>query len=417
MINSKCETLSFSREEFYEHLWTAPAKQVAEELGCSSTLIGKVCKSYDVPKPYSSYWALLARGKAPKKTPLPANTVEELQQLTFYKYPFCKTTVDRPPREAEFDEDIQDILIKHRSMKPVKVGDSLRSPHPLIRDVKDQWKQLDAVKRMSMEQRLQWMDRGRKRTIAIAVSKDLRSRALRIMDAFIKRIEKLGGSIEMRTHRHQSHRLNTALIIAEEHVSDIRLREKNNQVKTVNEEAKYSWDRNRTEMIPSGVLLIDRGPTFYGNSILAKDKKSQNIEEQLTSLVDRFIFEAGEMRIRTRIREEQEHQRKMEEIQRKEREQLILKAKENLQAKQEEEQRNVEDLFQKATCWKQSQILREYIAAFKDAPHDHGEHNEGYLAWAMQQADRLDPFCESPYSILDESIDEIDEQFQIRKPR
>ena len=86
---------------------------------------------------YSSYWALLARGKAPEKTPLPTNTVEDRQNLTFYKYPFCKTTVDRPPREAEFDEDIQDILIKHRSLKAVEVGDALRSPHPLIRDVKD----------------------------------------------------------------------------------------------------------------------------------------------------------------------------------------------------------------------------------------------------------------------------------------
>ena len=175
MTNSKCETLSFSREEFYEYVWTAPATKLALELGCPSPLIGKVCKSYNVPKPYSGYWALLARGKAPEKTPLPANTVEDQQNLTFYKYPFCKTTIDRPPREAEFDKDIQDILIKHRSLKTVKVGDALRSPHPLIRDVKDQWQQLDAVKRMSMEQRLQWMDRGRKRTIAIAVSKDLRS--------------------------------------------------------------------------------------------------------------------------------------------------------------------------------------------------------------------------------------------------
>ena len=123
------------------------------------------------------------------------------------------------------------------------------------------------------------------------------------------------------------------------------------------------------------------------------------------------------MRIRKRIREEQERQRKIEEIERKEREQLIREAKENLQAKQEEEQRNVECLFQKATCWKQSQILREYIAALTDASHNPGEHNEGYLEWAMQQADRLDPFCESPYSILDESIDETDENFQIHKPR
>ena len=101
MTKSKCETLFFSCEEFYEYVLTAT--QLVTELGCPSVLVGKVCKSYEVPKPYSSYWVLLARGKSPEKTPIPANTVEDLQQHIFYKNPLCKTTVDKPPREAEFD--------------------------------------------------------------------------------------------------------------------------------------------------------------------------------------------------------------------------------------------------------------------------------------------------------------------------
>ncbi len=45
------ETMTFTREEFYEKVWSAPATHIAKELGCSDVLIGKICKAYDIPKP------------------------------------------------------------------------------------------------------------------------------------------------------------------------------------------------------------------------------------------------------------------------------------------------------------------------------------------------------------------------------
>ena len=384
MTKTETEILSFTREEFYEYVWTAPATKLAKELGCSDVMIGKVCKSYDIPKPYSGYWALLAHGKEPEKTPLPASGNDSQQKLTFRKHPECKTTVDEPPRETQFDDDIQAILIKSRRLKPIKVGPSLRSPHPLIADIKDEWAHRDAYQKMSMEQRLRSLDRKRNETIAIQVSKEQRSRALRIMDTLIKRMEKVGGKIDIRPRRHRPHLYGTAVLIGGEHVSDIRLREKNSRVKIVDEKAEFSWQRNRTEMVPSGILLIDAGPVSYGSKILLRDKKNLSIEDQLTTLVDMFIVQTGEMRIAGRIREEKKRQRELEEQQKQERQELIREAREELLAKQEIEKARVEDLMLRAHHWKESQSLRNYLNAFRNKISENGDVNdEQYLKLSL----------------------------------
>ena len=73
MTSSKAVTREFTREEFYDFVWSAPATKLAKEIGCSDVMIGKICKSYDIPKPYLGYWARLAHGKKPERIKLPKN--------------------------------------------------------------------------------------------------------------------------------------------------------------------------------------------------------------------------------------------------------------------------------------------------------------------------------------------------------
>jgi len=78
---------TFTREEFYKKLWEIPTTKLATELGCSDVMIGKVCKAYNIPKPYLGYWAQLTNGKQPKRTRLPKDDDPQIQSLTFFKYP------------------------------------------------------------------------------------------------------------------------------------------------------------------------------------------------------------------------------------------------------------------------------------------------------------------------------------------
>ena len=420
----------FTREEFYDFVWSAPATKLAVELGCSDVMVGKVCRSYDIPKPYPGYWAQLAHGKQPKRTVLPRNDQKDLQSLSFYKYPEFETTINEPPRETRFDSDILSILIKAKQLGKVKVAKSLRDPHSLIVATKEQHERNKANLRLSWDERVYEPASEKKLTLALSASDKLYGRALRIMDALIKRIEKVGGKLEVRQCRYHGHKSETVIAIAGETVTQIRLREKHNQIKITNENAKYSWDRNRTELVPSGLLLIDKGPSSYGSPLL-KDKKNFKIEDGLTGLVIRLITDAGEMRICRHEREEKKRQEAIETKLQQEQEERLLLAKANLQKRQDEEQMRLDELIRHANNWRESQLIREYLVALREslpaniqirnydkpAIKNSQESIVRYIEWGLEQADRLDPFSESPYSVLDETLADNDVRVQIRKPR
>lgn len=49
MPTHACQTVSFSRQEFYGRVWRGPARKLAAELGCSDAIIGKACQSSSIP--------------------------------------------------------------------------------------------------------------------------------------------------------------------------------------------------------------------------------------------------------------------------------------------------------------------------------------------------------------------------------
>ena len=199
MASTQCEKRTFTREEFYELVWSSPATKLSKELGCADAMIGKVCRSYDIPKPYSGYWVKLASGKGPNKTPLPPNHEPELQEMTFFKYPDFDASLNEPPRELQYDADVLDILEKAIRLAPVQVAESLRNPHRLVAATRDR------IAKDLVDSKIPWSERDyesrseRPDTLSVDVTEDCNRRALRIMDALIKRIEKLGGKVEPST--------------------------------------------------------------------------------------------------------------------------------------------------------------------------------------------------------------------------
>ena len=67
-----------SREELYQRIWSAPAVQVATELGISDVALGKRCKKLNVPKPPPGYWAKVAGGLRPEQEPLPPPAMNDV---------------------------------------------------------------------------------------------------------------------------------------------------------------------------------------------------------------------------------------------------------------------------------------------------------------------------------------------------
>lgn len=61
----------FTREEFYELVWSKPLTHLAKEFAMSDVALHKICRKHDIPNPPLGWWAKKAAGKLVKKTPLP----------------------------------------------------------------------------------------------------------------------------------------------------------------------------------------------------------------------------------------------------------------------------------------------------------------------------------------------------------
>ncbi len=71
MSDGKPQTISITREELYEQVWTTPMRRLCAGFGLSDVGLAKVCKANDIPRPPAGYWAMHERGKAPPRAPLP----------------------------------------------------------------------------------------------------------------------------------------------------------------------------------------------------------------------------------------------------------------------------------------------------------------------------------------------------------
>lgn len=61
----------FTREQFYELVWSKPMTHLAREFAISDVALHKICKKHGIPNPPLGWWAKKAAGKKVKQTPLP----------------------------------------------------------------------------------------------------------------------------------------------------------------------------------------------------------------------------------------------------------------------------------------------------------------------------------------------------------
>jgi hypothetical protein len=339
------------------------------------------------------------------KTPLPENDDPEAQSLTFYKYPDIETTVNEPSLEPRYDPDIREMLETARNLAPVKVAASLRNPHPMVEATRAwiDWRERPADKRVKRTAP------SHDELLDVQVSRSQASRALRFMDALIKRVERIGGSVEIQRERWNTYRRQTVVCFGGESVARLRLREKNNQIRIPPEERKSSWG-SAIELEPSGLLTLDDGPSYSIHTWLRDTPKRHRIEDGLNDLIIGFVKRAGDARIRRREAEEARKRWEEQERIRQQQEEELRQRREALQKLQEAEQARVDELLEHARRWQASHVVREYLGAVcdlllhRDGRIDIESEAAQYLRWAHQQADRLDPLRPSPHSVLDERI-------------
>ncbi|MBT4036355.1 MAG: hypothetical protein HOB84_08735 [Candidatus Marinimicrobia bacterium] len=366
------ETITITREQLYEKVWSQPAIAIAKELGISDVAVAKICKKLNVPKPKLGYWAKKQHGKRIRQTPLP-----QLKPGTPESYTIHPTQAEGLPDEAQIIIDQQQNYEKDEANK-ITVKETLHGAHSLVSQAYSKLKSAytDTYNRLVF----------RSMGLSILVTKDSTRRALLIMDALIKALEKRGYSVSIDegSTNVQIHDCQISFSITEK-IKRIEL--------TEGSEVKYSWERE-WEYLPTGKLTLEIKERFHGQKVI-RDGKTQRLEDCLNRFIILLVKSAEIMK-----KEKAEHQAQLIKWEReRELEQLARR-------KRELEKLRLEQLFKSATEWQQCQLMRTYISAVRDRSNiDSDQSGTGsWLEWAEEKLIELESKFLNPELAEMESI-------------
>jgi hypothetical protein len=382
------DRITLTREELFDLVWTKPMSRLAAEYSMSNVGLAKLCARHDIPTPPRGYWAKLKAGEAPTRPKLPPSkncSPIELRATT--------------PEESAGSKDELALAIEdeRKPENSIVVAERLQSPCALVREAK-------AALQDAAPDHLGILKLPA-RCLDLRVSRAQLPRALRIVDALIGRFTSRGWEVviqEGATVVHVDQALVTIAI--EEALATVEVPAKRDL------SGSYSFHYSRYETVrkPAGrlsVAILEREHLWdHAQQRNWHDSENRALEEHLNDVIVGVLKLAAAIRA-ARARKEQEA-REVAERQRKL--QAALDEQRRLRAALAHEKACVAYLLDQATRWRRSQDLRAFIAQAREQGgvpelQLEGQAHADWVEWAMQQADRLDPFAPSPPSILDEA--------------
>jgi len=373
----------WDRDSLYEEVWTTPLLKLAKKYGISDVGLKKICRKLSIPTPGLGYWAKKEAGQPVEKIALPA--LKEPVRLIMHPPRPQPPPIEQFTTPAEREQVAK--VREHRAAELLKAGNL---SHPLIVRARE-------VLGRAKGDLLLWTDEP---CIELQVSKAALARALKFAAALITVLEGEGFKVKVGNgFREQT----TATLY--------------------NQEIGFTLVE-RTDKVPltvppkGGVLerVLTHGGTPYEHKATGRfslriwkpwnalrkswgDGKTRTIEDQLPEIVAGFM----EIALSGKAEDEKRASEKAEA------ERVAAERARRAEAIRKEEAR-VRALHRAAADWERADRIRRMIQAAEEGAKRAGQAVEpgtqfaDWLAWAAQQADRLDPLMESPPSVIDAKV-------------
>lgn len=363
---------NIKREELYDKIWTKPMVEIAKEYDVSDKAIAKICDKLNIPVPGVGYWQKLEAGEKLERKKLPDIPPRHPTEHIIRK--------KEPGYEFEISDEVK-LLIENEKdpANKILVPEKKGSTHILIRRTEQSMKKSYRYSNMLCSE-------IENDILKISVGPNEKGRAFRILHTLINELEKRGYLVY----------INKSLLCVRIFGVDLSL-SLNEKMKQVRVKTESPYDR-QYDNIPSGILVLSI-EHFYCDYPLIRnflDIKSAKLENRLNEFIIALLI-ASQAYI-AKEKHWEEIRRINEEKERKRNE--ILEAIEN-------EKNNLKILKKNVKKHHNSNLIREYIAQYKMKLLDESLTPEkrqeimDYIDWALKQADRMDPFAESPPSVLD----------------
>lgn len=368
-----------TRQELYDLIWSAPAKTIAPRFGISDVALSKICEKHEIPQPPRGHWAKVAAGKPVASFPLPSRGLGIPGSIDFSRdrwgyrrIPDNLTELDLGPRPT-FEEPVADVIAKVRKLvgKVTVPRDLSRAHHAIQSLLAEDDRRREAYLSKSY----------RSPYDAPFFDSPFEKRRLRFINAIALTLAKLGCRPSF------SRRKDIEGIGYKVGLQELGM--------AIDEPGytRHGW-RSSEDLVKSASTALRVKINVGSDAIQTEwiDKGNHRVEDDITDIVVMAIV-AGELSYRdhevgyhdrlVEIKERRiEDARKAQlERERKERERL-----------EGERKARIEGLLLAAGQHRQANDIRAYVDAVRGAKvQASAEQIEQWAAWALAQADDLDP--------------------------
>ncbi len=376
---------SFTRARLHELIWSEPVRTLAAKLNLSDVGLAKACRRYDIPRPERGYWAKLKAGKKVTRQPLPPRGPGMSDEIIFGGN-FHQTRLhvsdddllNNVPEPPVFDRPIEDVGADIRKVvRTVTVPRTFDRAHWHVQKLLD----ADEDRRVKSE-----ADRFSYSWSKPLFEEPIDMRRLRIISAIFTALEKQGYKPSIRDK--------------EAHELYVRVNDQNIHFELDDANARF-FERDRYNQRPqkaSNKLKLALSKWSSGNdcSLVWEDKPGDKIEAHATEIVCAIILSAEHAyRSQQQRSFEWDTKRRLELIE-KRRKQKEEAERLELERLAQEERNRVDRLLDEADALRKARDIRAYVADVEDIYDTDLEATkieafERWKAWALAQADRLDP--------------------------
>jgi len=382
-------TKNISREALYELVWSKPMTSVAKDLGISDVMLGKMCKEQLVPRPPRGYWANLGSDKkrAVYVKPKLPDLFQKKNDFNQWVLDDCKLReslrtdkfdpddLNDPVREPHppFMETLPQFRERMAREMPVLPNiEAFKVMHPLIRTINEADLQLEEAHKKD-----RWAPSPQFRTLQ-------GRQQLRLFNVFVSCFQILGFEPSVRGRKYlvfsarvfdQPKKFNVFLKHYNPSAAEMR------RFKTTKRTTYcFSWTEDDEE--------VTRGKNYYEFEELSAETVKAVVLDLMAKREEdyrRSVFFEHSYNVRARNETIEMKQRRADKL-------VELREQANVQLM---ETRN-KLLRQAVERLHYADQIRNLIAAIKDKAISQGTIElDNWAAWAIEQADEIDPRAES----------------------
>lgn len=361
-------SVKLERETLYREVWAEPVTKVSKRYGLSDVGLKKVCRKLQVPMPPRGYWARIAAGQSPKKTPLlptTGETVHVVQRLI-------------APPDVELEARLATVLGNTgQHAEPAALRTSIDDCLPVVR------RMADKLAKAKYRTDRGWLAVAGTDAFSLEVSESTAPRALLLLDALLRTCMMAGAKIKGPVGPGYP-----AHFVLNDEPFTVRVRERGRQPASVDSDtaarlSKMGAERRADAAAsePTGLLSVTVVPLRSpGMAVKWRDKVKAPLQARLGEIAD-YVRDLTQL---LRVERDLAAERR----QRAEEEAHILEQKREIRRAH---LRRLEVTYEKALRWQRAQLLKAYLAELIAQHPNPTREVASEISWLQSAAEWLDP--------------------------